>query len=218
MKGPIASDRDRSGLFRLIDHLEETGQKLELYQIDDFTAVVGYNGQRYVLPSETVTALPLRDYSVFSGDALKLLGAETRGMALPAVPGETAAAVTDKKEEAESRLRALDEEMKAVKNCTSADMADLKVQLDMLQAQIKERQEELMACCEKNRRSSKRKRKNSKKSFSYWRRRSTESAVTSAKPYPFIRSAAEGRHQRNCRSWCTRRSAILTKNWESTSV
>lgn len=85
-------DRGAADIFYgLLSHLSETGQKMEVYMKDDFAAVVGYNGKRFVLPSELVPVIPLADYSSVTGSRLKiaLIGkGGSRGMMIPDVPKE----------------------------------------------------------------------------------------------------------------------------------
>lgn len=141
-------DREEAGIFYgLLSHLSETGQKMEVYMKDDFAAVIGYNGKRFALPSELVPVIPLTDYSSVAGSRLKiaLVGkGGSRGMMLPDVPGESGLEIRKKKSETEESLLKLAEEEKAIKDCTSGAMADLKKQLDELTKKIEERQKQLM--------------------------------------------------------------------------
>ena len=144
---PIGDRRDAGIFYGLLSHLSETVQKMEVYMKDDFAAVVGYNGKRFVLPSEFVSVVPLTDYSSVTGSRLKiaLIGkGGSRGMMLPDVPGESGLEIRKKKSETEKSLLELAEEEKAIKDCTSSAMADLKKQLDELKRKIEERQKQLM--------------------------------------------------------------------------
>ena len=144
---PIGDRGDADIFYGLLSHLSETGQKMEVYTKDDFAAVVGYNNKRFVLPSELVPVIPLTDYSSVTGSRLKiaLIGkGGSRGMMLPDVPGESGFEIRKKKSETEESLLKLAEEEKAIKNCTSGAMADLKKQLDELNKKIEERKKQLM--------------------------------------------------------------------------
>ena len=144
---PIGDRGDADIFYGLLSHLSETDQKMEVYIKDDFAAVVGYNSKRFVLPSELVPVIPLTDYSSVTGSRLRvaLIGkGGSRGMMLPDVPGESGLEIRKKKSEAEENLLKLAEEEKAIKDCTSGAMADLKKQLDELNRKIKERQKQLM--------------------------------------------------------------------------
>ena len=140
---PLKVDRDMEALHGLAAHLADTGQKLEVYMRDDFAAVIGYNGKRFVLPAEFVTVEPLTDYTDIPAERLAAIG--SGGMDLPAVPGNTQLSLRAKADDIESQIRLLNEEEKAIKDCTSADMTDLKAQLDALMERITKRQQDLMA-------------------------------------------------------------------------
>ena len=144
---PIVDRGDADIFYGLLRHLSEIYQKMEVYMKDDFAAVVGYNGKRFVLPSELVSVIPLTDYSSVTGSRLRvaLIGkGGSRGMMLPDVPGESDLEIRKKKSETEESLLELAEEEKAIKDCTSGAMADLKKQLDELNRKIEERQKQLM--------------------------------------------------------------------------
>ena len=140
---PLSDSYDMKLFLGLAAHLVSVGQKFEVYTRDNFAAVIGYNGKRFVLPAELVTVEPLTDYTDIPAERLTAIG--SGGMDLPAIPGSTQMSLREKADDVESQISLLNEEEKAIKDCTSADMADLKVQLDALMKQINERQENLMA-------------------------------------------------------------------------
>ena len=140
---PTGDRGDGDVLYGLLSHLSEIDQKMEVYMMDDFAAVIGYNGKRFVLPAEFVTVEPLTDYTDVPAERLAAIG--SGGMDLPAVRGNTQLSLRAKADDIESQIRLLNEEEKAIKDCTSADMTDLKAQLDALMEQITKRQQDLMA-------------------------------------------------------------------------
>ena len=148
IKDPLVRHEDRAMLFRLIEHLSGIGQKLEVYMADGFAAIVGYNGMKFVLPSELVKTTPLKDYSDISGESMKMLGQENDGlMALMPAAGESVSSVIKEKAETEDKLQALKAEKKAIEDGTSKDgeLAALKAELDAVMEKMQKRQKELLA-------------------------------------------------------------------------
>lgn len=145
-KDPLGKERDLKSLLALAEHLESTGQKMEVYSSDDFASVVGYNGIRFVLPSELVPVIPLADYDSVSGTDMRMLGNRSGGgMDLMPASKESRSLLQKKKTEAEAQLQSLENEKKSIEQGETPKLAPLKAQIEALKAQMAKEQEALLA-------------------------------------------------------------------------
>ena len=74
---PLSDSYDMKLFLGLAAHLVSVGQKFEVYTRDNFAAVIGYNGKRFVLPAELVTVEPLTDYTDIPAERLTAIGDRT---------------------------------------------------------------------------------------------------------------------------------------------
>lgn len=145
-KDPLGKERDLKSLLALAEHLESTGQKMEVYSSDDFASVIGYNGIRFVLPSELVTVIPLADYNSVSGTDMRMLGnGFGGGMDLMPASKESRSLLQERRAEAEAKLQSLEEEKKSIEQGETPKLAPLKAQMEALKAQMAKEQAKLLA-------------------------------------------------------------------------
>ena len=145
-KDPLGKKCDLKDLLALVGHLESTGQKMEVYSADDFAAVIGYNGIRFVLPSELVPVTSLVDYDSVSGADMRMLGNGTGSeLDLIPVPKESRSLMQERKAEAEALLQSLEKEKKDIEQGTAPELAPLKAQLEAVKAQLAKKQAALLA-------------------------------------------------------------------------
>lgn len=145
-KDPLGKERDLKSLLALAEHLESTGQKMEVYSSDDFASVIGYNGIRFVLPSELVTVIPLADYNSVSGTDMRMLGnGSGGGMDLMPASKESRSLLQERRAEAEAKLQSLEEEKKSIEQGETPKLAPLKAQMEALKAQMAKEQAKLLA-------------------------------------------------------------------------
>lgn len=140
---PVSVRGDMETFLGLAAHLASTGQKFEVHMHDGFAAIISYNRLKFVLPAQFVTIEPLTDYTGIPAGQIAAIG-QDGGISLPAVPENTQSSLGREAADVEAKLSLLEKEAKAVEDCTSSDMKDLKEQLDSLMEKIHARQEELM--------------------------------------------------------------------------
>lgn len=143
---PLGNDRDLKMLLDLMAHLEDTGQKMEVYSADDFASVVGYNNIRFVLPSELVPVTPLADYDSVPGTNMRMLGNGAGGsMDLIPAPKESRSVIQERQAEAKAQLQALEKEKKDIEQGKAPELAQLQAQLEAVRAQLAKKQAALLA-------------------------------------------------------------------------
>ena len=142
---PLMSENDYNTMMTLLRHLDETKQKLEAYQSDDVATVFGYNGLRFVLPTELVTIEPLKDYTFVTQAEMAILSGTEESAMMPLVYGETVASLTEKQDTAQKSLHAISEHVKAIESGDAEELADLKAKLDAIKLEMEARQKDLIA-------------------------------------------------------------------------
>ena len=117
--------------FELLDHLEETHQKLCLFYHDDFACIVGYGAHKYVMPSNWFEFEELQD-----------------PLSLPSPTSLFPIANKDikkKEEELAKETDDLSELEKSIKEGTEESLTELQSKINQLKQEMEEKQKVLMA-------------------------------------------------------------------------
>ena len=104
---------DRSGDFHnLLDALNKDGQRLQVFYSDETASSVGYQDNRYIIPTEFLEITPLKDYDALSSSEMALLGdLEMSSSLLPAdITKDSVKSVKDSLEEEKTKIKAFEKE------------------------------------------------------------------------------------------------------------
>ena len=145
IRNPVPKEYHLEELVRLSKHIEEIGQKFEVYEESELGfVVVGYNDLRFLLPSELVTIEKLKNYDALPQSDMRSLAAGSSD-ALPSV-GEDKSVKTVRLQmnETEDLLQKMTEEEKAIESMESEALKEIKAKLDAVKAEMEAKQKALM--------------------------------------------------------------------------
>ena len=99
----------------LLTHLEDIGEKLQLFYFDETACVIGYENKQFLMDPAFVKPSYLKDYSTLTGSEMKSLTGQISGTGLlPSVVEESSVeTLSDKKSAAEKAMEDAKAEMRA---------------------------------------------------------------------------------------------------------
>ena len=137
----------------LIAHLEDIGEKLQLFYFDETACVIGYENKQFLMNPVFVKPEYLKDYSELTGSEMKSLTGQISGAGLlPSVIKESSIkTLSDKKYEAEKAMEDARAEIKAKEDEIRQEMykrieemkALMQGKLDELNEKVEQYQKEI---------------------------------------------------------------------------
>ena len=137
----------------LLTHLEDIGEKLQLFYFDETACVIGYENRQFLMNPAFVNPEYLKDYSELTGSEMKSLTGQISGAGLlpSVIEGSSIKTLSDKKAAAEKTMEDARAEIKAKEDEIRQEMykriAEMKAlmqgKLDELNEKVEQYQKEI---------------------------------------------------------------------------